>query len=327
MPAKFSVAVLLTIFVMSVGCSDSSQQEALTREIAELKSQLADQSAGLDAAQKDLRSVQQQNDQLNEQLKAQLSANKTQDGDRAAAAHLLSLGGTVTAIVAGKKVELKPTDNLPDGQMSVTACGLRNDNFTSADVVHLQAMQRLESLGIAFKSLSDSDLEKIAQLNSLKSLHVGRYRTSMADVTDNAIQQLAKLPNLTNLTLEGLPSVSGAGLASLQQTPFLAHLKIESMKHLSNEDVSVLRNIKQLKQLSLGYTGLLASEKVKQLPAAPSLVFHYCNFDDKGIDALCGVAKQGTTQMRFQFCKVSLEQQERMKTTVPDCRLSFYRCN
>lgn len=158
---------------------------------------------------------------------------------------LLSLGGTVRAIVNRTEMPALPTTS--DDQVSyVSVC--RRD-WSDADTHIIGKFPNVKVLVFWRTPLTGEQLTSLAELKKLTFLNVGYTKVTFADLAC-----LSSLTNLTDLHLQGLPR-GEESLATLK--PFTQLKKLSVWKSEVNDaDLAHLVNLSQLEYLNMGSTGI-----------------------------------------------------------------------
>ncbi|HYO24831.1 MAG TPA: hypothetical protein VEQ85_07770, partial [Lacipirellulaceae bacterium] len=95
-----------------------------------------------------------------------------------------------------------------------------------------------------------ADVQLIAQGADLVSL-----RLWGADIKDDAVDLLVKLPKLADLSLINA-AITDAGLAKLKQIKTLRQLNLQGSTELTNEGMATIAQLGELTHLSLAYTAI-----------------------------------------------------------------------
>lgn len=111
--------------------------------------------------------------------------------------------------------------------------------ITDEAVEYLQAFPSLEVLHLAAEGITDGGLERLTQLQSIKALYLGDG-WGAAGATMAGLTQLAALPKLEHLGLNGLPLTDEA-IAVIQDFPSLRSVGLVSTK-ITAGGVNRLRN-------------------------------------------------------------------------------------
>ena len=143
------------------------------------------------------------------------------------------------------------------------SCGLR-DGVTEAGVSKLGELRSLEKLGISGdKILTDEVMQQIAKLANLKDLSFD------GDITNDGLGELTKLKNLTALAIgPNCKKVTMAGLNRLSEIPTLASLEVfNSSQDGRVLDVSRLTNLENLQfyRVIIGDEDLASLSNLKRL--------------------------------------------------------------
>ncbi len=120
--------------------------------------------------------------------------------------------------------------------------------------------QRVESICLGAKGLTDEDLRRICQLREIRALRIGR-----SDVTDEGLKSLENLHKLEVLSLTSAP-ISDAGVESLARLPQLRTLILQKTQ-ITDASIPQLSKLVRLERLNVRKT-MLSPDGLKQLQAA-----------------------------------------------------------
>jgi serine/threonine protein kinase len=134
------------------------------------------------------------------------------DAERRAALWVLSAGGFVSAIVDGKRVEIRTAADMPSQAFTIDIVVLRSlKNLKAADLANLVGVRRVNELQLHNSPVTDAGAEYVARLPSLGQLLL--YNSQLSDA---GLAQLATLRNLKSLRVGGNPLITPAGIEKLQ---------------------------------------------------------------------------------------------------------------
>jgi len=131
---------------------------------------------------------------------------------------------------------------------------ISNCELSDGAVQRLFQQKQLLDLSLVNVELSDEQLAALTeQLPQLTRLHVGHVQSQppqpMCTLTNEGIRHLAKLSQLTELTLDQT-NATGECLRSLAKLPNLQHLGCSGLS-MTESDVELLRECKSLKTLTI----------------------------------------------------------------------------
>ncbi len=155
--------------------------------------------------------------------------------------------------------------------------------ITDAGMVHLNNLKSLEELKLPHAGVTDIGLARLAGLNALKKLNVGR------DVTDEGMAALAKMKSLEDLDLS-CPNITDAGLAELCRGSSLKSLTINRCK-VTDASLANVANLKSLEYLSLANVpingaGLAA---LKQCPSLRGISLSFVDLQSNAITHIAAI--------------------------------------
>ena len=165
-------------------------------------------------------------------------------------------------------------------QLSLEECGVTDDA-----VVVIDRFRDLEHLSLSGNTLSDGAVNAMANLTKLQSLSLGgngRDSRSMR-ITDNAMQQLARLQTITTLELNDQP-LTGGGLRHLPALPLLSFLVLGGPT-IRDDAMAPLADCRSLRHLLLHNTQLTDEglAQIDGLANLESLHLQEGPFTDAGI--------------------------------------------
>lgn len=120
---------------------------------------------------------------------------------------------------------------------------LHGANLTDKGISHLQKLKDLESLNISLSKVTDQGLKNLSKLK-LRQLFVGEN-----DITDKGLSSLPA--SLEFLSLEKLPQVTDDGLTNLRHLKNLKILSLKNNPQLTDKGIMHLSDLKALTYLDL----------------------------------------------------------------------------
>ncbi|MEI6258167.1 MAG: hypothetical protein WCQ77_16180, partial [Planctomycetota bacterium] len=190
--------------------------------------------------------------------------------------------GDMTLEVAGKLPHL-------------TALKHRSSAVTDEGLAGLAVSQTLESLlaqDFVITSASGQHLAKLPKLSSLEIFRCQGFGTEgvqalaglpltrltlrdLPNISDPALEVLAKLPRLKRLYLHELASVGDEGLKQLAAAKELEVLDIWSLPQMTDATIDVIASLPNLKELSIRETGVTeaSTAKIAEMPKLQTLTF------------------------------------------------------
>jgi beta-lactamase regulating signal transducer with metallopeptidase domain/Leucine-rich repeat (LRR) protein len=188
--------------------------------------------------------------------------------------------------------------------------GLRfaNIRFEPAMIEELASLSGLESLDFTSCNLTDHDLQKLSRLTSLRELYLAQVPITdegiasleplhnletlhlyFTKVTDGAWQTIAKFNSLKNLRM-GDKSITDAGFVHFKELPHLENLSFDELRAISDDAMSQLVTLSQLKWLSLRGQNIKISDaavaELSQLASLEGLDLINTTISDKGMAKL-----------------------------------------
>lgn len=194
-----------------------------------------------------------------------------------------------------------------------------NDDALAA-IGELYGLRRLR-----FKNslISDNGFRKLAQLQKLATLHLSQVPV------DWGLQELVALERLEFLDLSNMPQVTGDILAVAGQLSRLEGLGLQ-LTTLTDTDLNHLRGLKQLRQMTLHYTGeatdapRLTPEGLQafaDLPELKKLTLIKVPLDDERVRQLGQLS-----QLRYlglNLPGISPEMRALLKQRLPECHIHW----
>lgn len=150
-------------------------------------------------------------------------------------------------------------------------------------LVPLKELKNLKKLDLRYNStgITDRELGFIQPLTQLESLDLWTCA-----VTDQGVEQLARLRNLTFLRLAST-KVTNAGCPVIAQLSDLRRLSLENTD-VTGKGVACLEALPHLEELRLGGKKIAddACPEIAKLKRLKSLTLYYCHITDAGIQHL-----------------------------------------
>ena len=181
---------------------------------------------------------------------------------------VLSVGGKLQLDKAGQPIFLKTGEALPGGIFAVVDIDFSGSNAIDDDSIeNLRAVPKVvERLHLYATRVSDAGLAKLTAYPGLVAIR--DLTLNFTPVTDAGLIHLKKIPDLSNLGLEGT-RVTGQGLAHLRGSK-LRSLYLRGCGRVGDDAADALVGITTLEQLHLHGTAMTDAGLVK-LGAHPSL--------------------------------------------------------
>jgi hypothetical protein len=155
---------------------------------------------------------------------------------------------------------------LAESKGFVTSVDLADaSKLTDADFLRLAQLDHLKSLSLG-KGIDDARLAQLAKLPNLDTL-----QTNLAQISDDGILPLAKLTSLHNLKFfHPSKSFTGAGLAHLAKMPNLDRLTVAGSFEFNDAGMAAVAELSGLKELRTWHAGA-TNDGVKKLKALKKL--------------------------------------------------------
>ncbi len=155
-----------------------------------------------------------------------------------------------------------------DAAGRIVAVDLASDRVSAGDAeVELlsAAAPTLKTLRLAGAGVTGSSARPISQMANLATLAL---RDTQID--DGSLAELARLEQLSSLTLQRNARLTDAGLTHLKRFSALEHLALLD-SNFSGEGLAALAGLARLKSLDLRGSGQIDAAALARLPALPSL--------------------------------------------------------
>lgn len=137
--------------------------------------------------------------------------------------------------------------------------------LTDADFQQLAGLRQLRMLSLS-KGLNDARLAQLAGLRELEYL-----QTNLADVTDQGLEPLAQLTNLTTLKFfHPGKAFTGAGLAQLARLPKLERLTVAGSLAFNDDGMAAVATLPHLREFRTWHAGP-TQEGVRKLQGMKTL--------------------------------------------------------
>lgn len=174
------------------------------------------------------------------------------------------------------------------------------EDITDRSVSELRRLSGLEKLDLSFcNQITDSSLMALAGLPALRSINLNwcygvtdsglgalsqcKWLESVSlwsceEVTDEGVTELANLPNLKVLELPEFAAITDRGLAALSHhAAKLESLRLDHLSDVSDEGITRLSGLKQLRNLSVQSCSKVTAGGVAALQQAlPECQISFC---------------------------------------------------
>lgn len=168
--------------------------------------------------------------------------------DRRAAEWVLEIGGSVGVSQNGVEQTIRPGDALPEGEFSVLAVDLTDNDRAAADgLERLEGLTQLRDLKLFGVAVTDDDLKHIAGLVTLERLDLFGSK-----IGDSGLDHIAGLEHLQSLSIHET-GVTDAGLARIAGLRELQALNL-GMTRISDDGLRHLSAMTGLRWLQLSGT-------------------------------------------------------------------------
>jgi len=127
--------------------------------------------------------------------------------------------------------------------------GFRGDsgnNFTDISLAALSQIKSLESLELYYGHFTDKGLERLSELNKLRTLVIPNCHS----FTDAGLEYLIQLANLEHLNI-GSGGLTDDGMVVIGQLTSLKELKLFNNRYITNRGLSRLAGLNSLEKLDL----------------------------------------------------------------------------
>lgn len=175
-----------------------------------------------------------------------------------------SLGGHILALQKlGAEVEYGVGDR-------IISVDLDARPVTDADLEHVAALEDLRSLNLAETAITDEGLAKLTSLKKLKFLYL--FNTAVSDV---GVKHLQEMPRLEVLCLDQT-QITDAALVLLEDLPRLEKLHVHSKRPITDKGLESLKKHTRLFELRVGGPGITEAglESLKEvLPSTCTVDF------------------------------------------------------
>ncbi|MDO5580546.1 MAG: hypothetical protein Q4G69_05390 [Planctomycetia bacterium] len=148
----------------------------------------------------------------------------------------------------------------------------------------LQKMPKLETLLAYYNKFTNSGMNKISKVKTLKVVDV----RGCPDVSDNGAKYLARLPLVEELYFRG--SITNEGIQNLAQAPKLRFVEFQDCNEINDMGIDAFKSLKTLTELRLFRCKGISDETVKGIASMPfvRLELRDLNLSNEGILALKG---------------------------------------
>ncbi len=158
--------------------------------------------------------------------------------------NILRIAGKEITDRAMKNGEIKPVG---------TTLNVRGGELTDLSIPYMTKM-KLTEIDLSDNNITDKGLEQISKWPQLVDIDVDRIKS----VSDKGIAAIAKLPKLSRLSLQGT-DVSDEGLRSLTNAKELSVLSLPICKRITSKGVRQLRVLPKLGRINIGWTNVSPS--------------------------------------------------------------------
>jgi serine/threonine protein kinase len=212
------------------------------------------------------------------------------EAERRAAEWVLSIGGALEAIVAGKEGLQRLQLPLPDASFQVVKINLTSSDKVDDDgLKNLSGLAQLRELNLnGAAAVSDNGLAHLAHVTTLQKLHLQN-----ANITDASLEWIGSLPQLRGLSIHNT-AITDAGL-----------------RHLGNLKELDALNLSRTQVSDLGLVHLTGLKKLVWLQLRNTAV------TDAGVQHLRQLT--GLHQLYLDPVKVSKKAMEDLKASLPQC--------
>lgn len=187
------------------------------------------------------------------------------DAERAAARHLLELGGSLVVSISARRVadskepedanqqpvresrELHRIEDLPKRTFQIVAVDVHERPLETGDIQGLAELKHLTRLNLAGTSVTDHALDNLKSLASLTDLDL-----SNTQISDAGVRRLKELSSLQSLQLAQTP-IGGGALEQLKSLSRLTALSLAETQ-IADFDLRHLAAMTQLESLNLAGT-------------------------------------------------------------------------
>jgi len=158
------------------------------------------------------------------------------------------------------------------------------ENVRTDILLYLSGLTGLKKIGL--QNAVDEQLQHLPLLTSLKTLHFQDYIND--EITDDGLQHLSTMTNLTDLSLHGLTAITDDGLKHLRSLKKLEILDLCGADKITNKGLEVLSTLTNLKTLEFcfaepdetGHRDLHISDLgLQHLSTLTNLTTLYVNFN------------------------------------------------
>ena len=206
--------------------------------------------------------------------------------DRAVAAWILSLGGTVGIRMNGHARDVAGGGSLPGQDFVLEKIFLAERPLTVGDLARLEKLANLKQLELRYCAVGNEGAAQIGKLSNLSHLVLWR-----AGLTDAGLVHLAGLGRLNLLCLFANTSVTDAGLPQFAVLKRLNHLDLNGTR-ISNDGLVHIRSLPNLVYLNIQATLVTDAglAHVGGLVGLRGLALGYSKIGDAGLGHLKGLS-------------------------------------
>ncbi len=247
---------------------------------------------------------------------AVVGGNSREAFERAVAARILSLGGSVEIIRndGGAQFGVSGTEELPAADFVVKFVSLDEKSVDSSLIRAICGLSQLKGLGLENSGVDDDDVRQLAtlQLEHLNLVH-------NAELTNEGIAALGEMTSLKGLYIHSSRNITDTCMASVGKLTQLEDLLIHNTK-ITDEGLVHLKSLPNLKRLYLpAQTTHRALEYLKELKELRILYIESEHISDQGLVSLTLLTN--LEQLYLEQANVSLEARQRLQAALPECEI------
>ncbi|MEL7499879.1 MAG: hypothetical protein AAFN77_19910 [Planctomycetota bacterium] len=177
-----------------------------------------------------------------------------------------------------KKIGLQADDTFTGVELTITDQCLTSEGSIKAEVFEIYKTILAPDIYASGVALSDHGLRQIGQLETVSMLVF-----SKCEFTDDGLEFIGNMPELTHLSIDSMPHISDAGLMHLSKTyslralvlmPFQEYQKDEQLDNLlkiSDDGLKAIKDLKWLERLILDNCKNLSDDGLKHVRGLSSL--------------------------------------------------------
>ena len=211
-----------------------------------------------------------------------------QDGDRRAAEWVLSVGGWVKVQTAGGVLDITNAKDLPSSAFQLLEAFFEaNSQVTDAAMAQLEVSHNLHqvTIGPGQNTITDAAVEQFAKLPQLDGLYL-----ASGHITDAGAQKLAALKRLVTLSVGGT-SITDRGVEYIARCKNLEIIYLSGLAGLTDAGLEPLKTMPKLKLLYLHGTRITDAglERLKTMPKLEVLYLQGTRITDAGLAHIAGI--------------------------------------